>query len=322
MLHTPVFSRVWSPMFVLTFLLSLGLSLVLSCVSAQAEPSPESSEPVLLVDHTWLAEHRTASWMRIVDARQAQAYQAGHIDGAVNLPADMTFDAAPQSDIMVPLGRAQELLRQAGIGESSYVVIYDGGSYLDATRLFWVLEVFGHTRVALLNGGLPQWQKATLPQSQEPVIPEPSHYTPTVIPYRMATTFSTHLAIQDPWHVIVDARPAAEYHGRQGQATRPGHIPGALNIPWSQHIEDVDGVRIMKSVDALAKLYEHIDPQQKVVAYCNTGRQSALTYFVLRHLGYDVAAYDGAWFDAGHAATLPSGSPLDAQRSLPSVVPQ
>ena len=314
MLRAPMFSRVWSPTFVLVFLLSLSVCIGMSCVPAQAEPSPAFTEPMLLVDHAWLVEYRTAPWVRIVDARQAQAYQTGHIDGAVNLPADMTFDEAPQSDVVVPLGRAQELFRQAGIDEYSHVVIYDDGSYIDAARLFWVLEVFGHTRVALLNGGLPQWQKADLPQSHEAVTPEPTRFTPTMIPYRMATIFSTHLAIQDPWHVIIDARSATEYHGRQEQAARPGHIPGAINVPWSQHIEDVDGVRTMKSVDALAKLYEHIDPQQKVVTYCNTGRQSALTYFVLRHLGYDVAAYNGAWFDAGHKATLPHGPPVEANR--------
>ena len=103
--------------------------------------------------------------------------------------------------------------------------------------------------------------------------------------------------------MIVDAREAEEYLGIKSDSRRYGHIPGAINIPYEKNFTD-DGTAL-RPFSELAKVYGGIDRNKKVITYCNKGRHSALEYFVLRQLGYDVSAYDGSWYEWGNDMQLP-----------------
>lgn len=266
-----------------------------------------------LVDHEWLLGHLDDPDLVIVDTRDVELYNAGHIEGAVNLPVWDTFGSEPRDDLAAPISVIQKLFSSVGIDQETRVILYDNGDMVNAARVFWILETHGHRRVGIMSPGYLAWAEKRLPVSDQPVTPARRNFLSHVTPHRLATKFSTRLAISDPDTVIIDARTSEEYEGSTSRSARRGHIPGAMSIPADQNLDpDKTG---LKSFDELKAMYSKIDKDKKVITYCNKGRESALTYFILRQLGYDVAAYDGAWHEWGNDSQLPieTGAPVDKQ---------
>jgi thiosulfate/3-mercaptopyruvate sulfurtransferase len=98
--------------------------------------------------------------------------------------------------------------------------------------------------------------------------------------------------------VFVDARSPAEFSGEEaGEGVkRPGHIPGAANIPWASHIVGAENP-VLRSPDEILSLYDGlgISPEDRVISYCRTGRTSSMSYFALKYLGFDVRLFDGSF---------------------------
>ncbi len=262
--------------------------------------------PARILETDWLAGQLNSEHLRIIDSRSPKKYAKSHIPGAVNLPVNLTFAPKPRNDLVAPVTQISKLFGEAGIDFNHDVVIYDDGEFIDAARLVWILEAHGHTHVAILNGGFTAWTAAGNSQSQEIVKPEPTLFVPAVNPDRIASKFSTRMAIDNPNIQIVDSRANEEYLGKKSKASRKGRIPTAANVPWDMnYTENKEGIVKLKPRDELEKMYQHIDRDRKVITYCNKGKQSALSHFVLRDLGYDVAAYDGSWFEWGNDYSLP-----------------
>lgn len=247
----------------------------------------------------------------VIDARPAAAYANGHLPGARNLPFLRTFDNFKENGRIVSLNAAQALFSEAGLNRDDFLVIYDDGPMLQAARVMWTLDVYGHPQVRLLDGGLKGWQLAGLPLSKEAVSVTPSRYVPGINPRRLATRLSTLAATRTPTaYVILDARETPHYEGRASEATRFGHIPAALGIPSSQNLGD-DGIHL-KSRDELRDLYSAIPKDKKIIVYCSVGLASSLEYLVMRDLGYDVANYDASWREWGNDPSLPIKAPASA----------
>lgn len=259
----------------------------------------------LLIKPSWLKSHLHDNGLVVVDTRTASKYRAGHIDNAINLPVASTFGGKPRDDLVAPISHIQAIFSNAGIGNETHVIVYDAGNFIDAARVFWVLEVYGHQHVALLDGGYSLWYKRKLPTSNAIVKHAPAQFIPTIAPEHLSTKFSTRLAIDDSTKTIIDARTHKEYLGLTSKTARHGHIPNAINIPFSENIETVAGESRIKSIPQLKAIYKGIDRDKKVIAYCNRGKQSALTYFILRELGFNVSAYDGSWFEWSMDSSLP-----------------
>jgi thiosulfate/3-mercaptopyruvate sulfurtransferase len=256
-----------------------------------------------LVDSDWLLKEMNSPDLVILDTRSRQRYAEGHIAKAVSLPVSETFGSDARTDLAAPISKIQQLFSEAGVDQQTRVVLYDDGELINAARVFWVLEMHGHRRVLLLNPGFREWRARGLTHTREPAQPQKRNFLSHVTPVRLATKFSTRLAVDDPNVVIVDARSVEEYQGRKSKSERYGRIPTALNIPAHSNLKATgEG---LKSFDELAQLYAGIDKNKKVITYCNKGRESALTYFILRQLGYDVAAYDGSWYEWGNDPQLP-----------------
>jgi thiosulfate/3-mercaptopyruvate sulfurtransferase len=282
--------------------------LLLSAFACNA--TTNSEDELVLVDIPWLAEHKADPNLIIVDARSEKDYEKEHISGAINIPVTQTFNPQHHKDRVGNFQYIQHLFRNAGVQPEDTVIIYDDSSYIDAARVFWVFEVYGHKHVKLLNGGFPAWRKnAALAVSSTATVLPPSEIIPAIDPQRLATRFSMRLAIDDADKVIIDSRSAEEYNGIRSIASRSGHIPGAINIPWQQNFVEVDGINMLKSNDEIRKTYDRLVQDKKVYAYCNKGKQSSLTYTILRQLGHDVAHYDGSWYEWGNDATLPIEHP-------------
>jgi thiosulfate/3-mercaptopyruvate sulfurtransferase len=276
----------------------------------------EYSNPGSLVDTDWLEQHLRDSNVRVIEVDEdTAAYEKGHIPGAVgwNWTTDLH---APVGRDYVDQAGLSSLLRGAGVGPETTVVLYGGNNNWFAAYAYWILRYLGYGDVKLLNGGRKKWELEGRELSQD-------------VPAYDATDFRVEGPLNGDFRAyrdevlgrvreggssFVDVRAPEEFRGEklapdhlpQEQAQVPGHIPGAANIPWSKAVND-DGT--FKSADELTALYEGagITPDKEVIAYCRIGERSSHTWFVLQELLCygDVKNYDGSWTEYGSLVGVP-----------------
>ncbi|MEZ4430414.1 MAG: rhodanese-like domain-containing protein [Nannocystaceae bacterium] len=237
--------------------------------------------------------------LRVLDLRDASAYEAGHVPGAVRFdPASLrtTVDDVP-GQVVDPATFAAAMAA-VGVAPGDTVVAVDDGEGLQPARVVWTLRYHGHATSHVLDGGWPAWSAAGLTEETGPNTPSPASYPPpAVVPALRvdAAWIADHL--DDPKVRLVDARAPAEFD--------PGHIPGALSLPWDQ-TKAADG-RFL-AVDQLAALYQGVGalPSETVVAYCQTGTRASVTWLTLVAAGQaDARLYDGSWAEWSADPELP-----------------
>jgi len=259
----------------------------------------------LRVSPQQLKEPLSRSNYLILDARSVEAYMAGHIPGAISFPVNLTYHDKQTNGKLVKPKQMQKYLRARGIDINSNVVIYDNGDLVDAARLFWALEVYGLRQPKVLDHGYDYWINNNLLISLDEPSIQVSQYVAQVNNNRLASKFSTQLAMLNSKKIIIDARAEPAYQGETSVAKRFGHIPTAINIPASHNFAMSNGVASLQPLDELKKLYTNIPRDKKVVIYCAIGRISSANYLALRELGYDVANYDASWKEWGNDFKLP-----------------
>ena len=279
------------------FVLSIVLTGVLLLTASALAVTVGYGRTELLVETQWLDQHLGDANLRLVDTRRADKYQQGHIPGAVNLLlAEVTMNEPIKGMAILPEKFAQ-IMSRLGISTNTQVIVYDDSQGLWASRLFWLLEYYGHEKVALLNGGYPQCVAENREVTK--LLPDISPHTfiSSADPTRLATR-EYILSTRGREEVfLVDARSPAEYKG--------GHIPGAVNISW---LNGVDGEpAVFKGAQELYRLYYEAGagPDKEIITYCQTGVRAAHSYFQLRLLGYEsVRVYDGSWEEWGSDADI------------------
>jgi len=245
---------------------------------------------------------------KILDTRDSATYSAGHINTAINFPISKTYAHMQENGKLTDPFTMQTIVQNLGLNANDSLVVYDDGSFFDAARLFWALEVYGFKNVKLLDAGYKQWiEKGYENSTQTPKITK-SDYITIIDNNRLATKFSTQVATRNPNQVIIDARPDKAYDGEVSSAKRYGHIPKALSIPASHNIDTTLEIAQLKGSEQLADIYKDIDKNKKVIIYCAIGKISATNYFALRELGYNVSNYDASWKEWGNS-TLPIVEP-------------
>lgn len=242
---------------------------------------------------------------KIVDAREKTLYSDGHLPNSINFPISLTYERATVDGKLTEPFKMQKIIQNLGLNVDDAIIVYDDGTFFDAARLFWTLEVYGFENVKLLNAGYSQWNKQKLQTSTLPPNIVKSDYVATIKHQRIATKFTTQLATRSPKQTIIDARPDKAYAGEVSSAKRFGHIPKAINIPASHNIDYDKELTELKDDETLTDVYKDVNKNQKVIIYCAVGRISSTNYFALRELGYDVANYDASWKEWGNDFSLP-----------------
>ncbi len=277
--------------------------------AAPADLPAKYARPELLVDTAWLAAHLQDPAVRIVDLRP-RGYEDGHIPGAVYLQNAATRDPGQAPSFVPSPADFERSMASVGITNATRVVAYDDRGGVYAARLWWLLNYYGHSNVALLDGGWTRWTLDGRPidKSQAPSpMPQARGFTARPQPHWLATATDVVAAIGKPGVKIVDARTTGEIEGRELRgARRGGIVPSAIPVYWEDALNP--DTRAFKSAPALARLYRDrgVLPEHDVIAYCQVGMRASHDLFVLHLLGYDkLKTYLGSWDEWGNRDDLP-----------------
>jgi thiosulfate/3-mercaptopyruvate sulfurtransferase len=267
----------------------------------------------VLVSADWAEENLNTDGVVFVEVDEdTSAYEGGHIPGAVRIDWKTELQDQVVRDFVDKAG-FEKLLSEKGIGNDDTVVLYGGNNNWFAAYAYWYFKLYGHNSVQLLDGGRKKWELDGRELSKD-------------LPDRKQTSYSA----QEPDNSIrafrqeaidaigvknlVDVRSPDEFSGKilapahlpQEQSQRPGHIPTALNVPWSKTANE-DGT--FKSDDEIRAIYQEVglDESKPTIAYCRIGERSSHTWFALHELlGYDdVKNYDGSWTEYGSLVGVP-----------------
>ena len=267
----------------------------------------------VLVSADWAEENLNTPGVVFVEVDEdTTAYDGGHIPGAVKLDWKTDLQDPVVRDF-VNKDQFEKLLSEKGIGNDDTVILYGGNNNWFAAYAYWYFKLFGHDRVKLLDGGRKKWELDGRELSKDTVSRPATAYTakdqdPSIRAFRdeviAAIGKKNLIDVRSPDEFV--GRLLAPAHLPQEQAQRAGHIPTALNIPWSKAANE-DGT--FKSDDDLRKLYADagLDESKDTIAYCRIGERSSHTWFALHELlGYpDVKNYDGSWTEYGSLVGVP-----------------
>jgi thiosulfate/3-mercaptopyruvate sulfurtransferase len=240
------------------------------------------------------------------------AYDGGHLPGAVKINWTTELQDPVRRDI-VDKAQFEQLLSAKGVSADDTVVLYGGNNNWFAAYAYWQFKLYGHADVKLLDGGRKKWELDGRTLTTDVAARPATTYTAQE-PDLSIRAFRDEVVDAIGAKNLVDVRSPDEFSGKilapahlpQEQSQRPGHVPGAVNIPWSKAANE-DGT--FKSDDDLAKLYGEagLDDAKATIAYCRIGERSSHTWVVLHELlGHaDVKNYDGSWTEYGSLIGVP-----------------
>jgi thiosulfate/3-mercaptopyruvate sulfurtransferase len=279
------------------------------------------ARPEALVNTDWLAAHLDDPHVRVVDASfklpgitptAKEDYGRGHIPGAVFFDVDDIAEPGTGLPHMMPspelFARKMEGL---GIGDDDRVIVYDGAGLSSAGRAWWMLRLFGHHNVALLDGGLPKWKTEGRPLEIAVASPPRRRFTARFDPALVRDKRALLDNLSTRREQVIDARAAGRFAGI-AEETRPGlrrgHIPGSRNLPY-------DGVtdpqtRRLRDAEELSGLFRDagVALDCPIVTSCGSGVTACALAFALHLIGHPGAAvYDGSWSEWG----LPDDTPVE-----------
>lgn len=310
-----------------------------------------------LVSTTWLANHLGDTGIRVIDVRWGSRYEnsrgisfddydgyrAGHIPGAVfaGMIAELSDPDHPVPDMLAPPERFAAAMSRVGVGSETLVVAYDNmGFPLSSARLWWALNYYGHNKVRVLDGGLRQWASEKRPLTTE--VPQVQATTFVASPTSgwLATKQDICDELEHPGMALVDCLTPELYQGRGDRhlwGQRPGHIPGAVNVPYLANVDPAlvgataaERAQILEkrrdftlsSPDKLAALYAAagISKDRRVITYCGRGYAAACGMLALKVLGHgDVRLYDGSWTEWSADLSLPIENGFNGKARQPEM---
>ncbi|MCC6992368.1 MAG: sulfurtransferase [Acidobacteria bacterium] len=285
------------------------LPVLLVAANPLAAQTPTAfARPELLIEPAWLAAHLQTANLRIVDMRP-RGFAEGHIPGAVwldnnairNPKAPPTFLPTPQE--------FTALMGRLGISNATKVVVYDERGGLYAARLWWILNYYGHTNVALLNGGWGQWAGGQRATSTDTTMPAAAGFTVGRSTVGVATADDVKAAINKTGTKLIDARTQNEIDGKDLRGIkRGGFIESSIPLYWEDVLEPTS--RVLKSPAEIARIWKEtgVTTGDEVIVYCQVGMRASHNLFTLALIGHDLTKlknYYGAWEEWGNRDDTP-----------------
>ena len=274
----------------------MKLALMFTAIALAAEP--------LLVDVNWLATHLNDHGLVILHVGPKPDYLTAHIPGARHItledialgmdrknPAELTLELPPPEEL-------RKRLAAFGISSDSRIIVYFAAktALQSSTRVVFTLDYIGlgdHT--SLLNGGLPAWTAAGKTVTAEVASITPGNFTPRPVKNLVADADFVKSVSKRPNHKLIDARLPEFYKGTQPTYEKSGHIPGAINLPFAELLDE----NLAFNKERLSTLFKTagVNPGDTVVAYCHIGQQATAVIFAARLLNHPVMLYDGSFQD-------------------------
>ena len=278
-----------------------------------------SDEREHLVSTAWLAERLDAPDIVIVDAsyylpdagRDGRGeYDEQRIPGAVFFDIDEIADtSSPLPHMMPPAEKFSSRMRQMGIGDGMRVVVYDGAGLFSAARVWWMFRTFGHTDVAILDGGFPKWLAEGRPvETMPPTQRMQRHFTARFAASNVRDKADVLRAIDTGSAQMADARSPGRFRAEEPEpraGMRGGHMPGARNVHY-RTLLNPDGT--VKKTEDIRQVFESagIDLAKPVITTCGSGVTAAILTLGLTLLGHNSnSLYDGSWVDWGSDPDTP-----------------
>ena len=256
---------------------------------------------VTFVSPDWVADNIGRPGYLIVDPRSAMRYLMGHLRGAVSIPLKKL--QTPDGRLGTP-DQLATVFGQVGLGDDVIPVLYDHQDGRNAAMAAWALEYLGREDVHIMDMLYDAWKNSGREVLYRPVPTEPKPFTPRLNPAARA-------ALEDVANpggaILLDARSPEEFRGEVEMDHRPGHIPGAINLPHSEIVGEAGKLLIDPSALHRRLAALGITTQDTVVAYCRSGVRASLTYLAMKQAGYNVRLYDGSyaeWMDSDHPVAL------------------
>jgi thiosulfate/3-mercaptopyruvate sulfurtransferase len=267
----------------------------------------------VLVSTGWAESNLDAPNTVFVEVDEdTSVYDTNHIPGAIRLDWRKDLQDPVRRDV-VDAAAFSKLLSERGIANDDTVILYGGNNNWFAAFAYWYFKLYGHDNVKLLDGGRKKWELDGRPLSGEKVTRPATSYTAKPLDESLRARRDEVVAAINTKN-LVDVRSPEEFSGKilapahlpQEQSQQRGHIPSAINVPWSRAANE-DGT--FRSDGELAKLYADagLDGEKETIAYCRIGERSSHTWFVLRELlGHrNVKNYDGSWMEYGSLVGAP-----------------
>ncbi len=252
------------------------------------------------VSADWVEEHIGRPGYLLVDPRSAMRYLMGHLRGAVSVPLKKLQD--PQGRLL-PAEEMAGVFGAAGLGDDIVPILYDGQDGRNAAMHAWILEYLGRDDVHIMDLLYDAWKERGREVLYRPAPAEPQRFTPTV---RSAIRATAEDAANPGDAILLDTRSAEEYRGETEIDQRPGHIPGAIHLAWSE-LAGQDGQLLIEPARLQSALSSvGISRDDQVIAYCRSGLRASLPRLAMKQAGYDVRLYDGSY-----AEWMMSGNPVE-----------